>query len=72
MSVETATAFLNKFTEKPTLRSQLYVMNPKTVDDFLRYAHSKTGYTFTKADLQAALANFDKPSAKELKQKYSL
>ncbi len=72
MSVQNATAFLTIFTEKPTLRTQLYVMNPKTIDDFLRFAHSKTGHTFTKADLQAALANFDKPSAKELKQKYSL
>ena len=72
MSVETATAFLTKFAEKPTLRSQLYVMNPKTLDDFLRYAHSKTGFVFTKADLQAALPAFNKPSITQLKQKYSL
>ena len=72
MSVETATAFLTVFTEKPTMRTQFYVMNPRTLADFLRYAHSKTGYSFTKADLQEALKSFNSPSAAQLKQRYSL
>ncbi len=72
MSVETANAFLNVFTTKPTLRTQLYVMSSRSLDDFLRYAHSKTGYSFSKADLQAALQKYDTQSAKELKTRYSL
>lgn len=72
MSVQNATAFLTVFSDKPTLRSQLYVMNPRTIDDFIRYAHSKTGYAFSKEDLQAALANFETGSSKQLKQRYSL
>ncbi len=72
MSVETASAFLTEFTDKHTLRVQLYIMNPKTLQDFLRFAHSKTGYSFTKEDLQAALANFDAESLKIIKQRYSL
>lgn len=72
MSVETAKAFLTVFSEKPTLRTQLYVMSPKTVEDFLRYAHSKTGFTFSREDLQAALREFNTSSINELKQRYSL
>ena len=72
MSVQAATAFLTVFSDKPTVRSQLYVMNPRTVEDFLRFAHTKTGYSFSKADLQAALANFNTPSAKEVKERYKL
>jgi predicted ribosomally synthesized peptide with nif11-like leader len=72
MSVENATAFLNVFTSNPGMRTQLYVMNPKKLSDFLRYAHSKTGYSFTKEDLQTALASFNSPSTKQLKQRYSL
>lgn len=72
MSVETAKAFLTRFTEKPTIRTQLYVMSPRTVDDFIRYAHSKTGYSFSKADLAAALKDFNSQSTNEIKQRYSL
>jgi hypothetical protein len=72
MSVQTASAFLTVFSEKPTVRTQLYVMNPRTMEDFLRFAHSKTGYSFSKEDLQAALQNFNSASAKELKERYSL
>jgi hypothetical protein len=72
MSVQNATAFLTVFSGKPTLRTQLYVMNPRTIDDFLRYAHSKTGYRFSKQDLQMALKDFNSKSASELKQRYSL
>lgn len=72
MSVQNATAFLNVFTEKPTVRTQLYVMNPKTLTDFLRYAHAKTGYSFSKEDLQAALGSFNSSSTQQLKQRYSL
>ncbi len=55
MSVETAKAFLTKFTAEPTIRTQLYIMSPKTISDFIHYAHSKTGYTFSKEDLSTAL-----------------
>ena len=72
MSVQTAAAFLTIFSEKPTLRTQLYVMNPRTIEDFLRYAHSKTGYSFSKEELQTALKTVDTGSAKQLKQRYSL
>lgn len=72
MSVENANAFLTVFTEKPTLRTQLYVMNPKTLADFLQYAHAKTGYRFSKDDLKTALAGFNSPSANQLRQRYSL
>jgi hypothetical protein len=72
MSVENANAFLNVFTTKPNVRTQLYVMNPRTLADFLTYAHAKTGYSFSKEDLQAALQSFSSPSANQLKQRYSL
>jgi predicted ribosomally synthesized peptide with nif11-like leader len=72
MSVENATAFLNVFSANPSVRTQLYVMNPKKLADFLRYAHAKTGYSFSKEDLQAALASFNSSSVKQLKQRYSL
>jgi predicted ribosomally synthesized peptide with nif11-like leader len=72
MSVENANAFLTIFTEKPTLRTQLYVMNPRTLADFLTYAHSKTGYSFSKDDLKAALQSFNSQSIQQLKQRYSL
>ncbi len=72
MSVENASAFLTVFSDKPTVRTQFYVMNPRTVEDFLRFAHSKTGYSFSKEDLQAALPAFNSVSARELKQRYSL
>lgn len=72
MSVQNATAFLTVFSDKPTLRTQLYVMNPRSIDDFLRYAHSKTGYSFSKDDLKAALPSFNSKSVAELKQRYSL
>jgi hypothetical protein len=72
MSVENATAFLNVFSANPGVRSQLYVMNPKKLADFLTYAHAKTGYSFSKEDLQAALASFNSSSVNQLKQRYSL
>lgn len=72
MSVENATAFLTIFTEKPTVRTQLYVINPKTLADFLQYAHAKTGFSFSKDDLQTALQSFNSQSAQQLKQRYSL
>ncbi len=72
MSVETAKAFLTRFTATPTIRTQLYVMSPKTIEDFIRYAHTKTGFTFSKEDLSAALKDFNTQSTNEIKQRYSL
>ena len=72
MSVENARAFLTIFTEKPTVRTQLYVLSPRTIDDFIRFAHSKTGFAFSKDDLKAALREFNTPSANEVKQRFSL
>ncbi len=72
MSVETAKAFLTKFTAEPTVRTQLYIMSPKTIEDFIHYAHSKTGYSFTKEDLSTALKGYNLHSTNEIKQRYSL
>jgi predicted ribosomally synthesized peptide with nif11-like leader len=72
MSVENAHAFLSVFRDKPTMRTQLYVMSPRTIEDFLRFAHSKSGYSFSKEDLQTALKSFNNSSLNELKLRYSL
>lgn len=72
LGLDNAKAFLTVFTAKPTVRMQLYVLSPKTIDDFIRFAHAKTGYSFSKADLQTALREFNTSSTNELKQRYSL
>ncbi len=72
MSVETAKAFLTKFTAEPTIRTQLYVISPKTITDFIDYAHVKTGYTFSKEDLSTALKGYNLHCTNEIKQRYSL
>jgi hypothetical protein len=72
MSVENANAFLTVYRNKPNIRTQLYVMNPRTLEDFLRFAHAKTGYSFSKEDLQIALQGYNQSSINKLKQRYSL
>ncbi|GAB1422485.1 hypothetical protein MASR2M15_27190 [Anaerolineales bacterium] len=54
MAVETAQMFLKRLDHEQTLRTQLYISNPKGMDQFLQFAHGK-GFIFEKEDLNLAL-----------------
>lgn len=73
MSVQIARAFLDKYVKQSPIRTQLYIMNPRTVEDFLQYVHIKTGYSFSQDDLIAALAEYPKGDAvNEIKRRLGL
>lgn len=62
MVLETARKFLERLEREETLRTQLYISNPKDIETFVQFAHGK-GFVTTVADMQTALAEF-KPKLK--------
>lgn len=66
MSVETARAFLDLYTSKSPLRTQFYVMNPRTPEQVLEYIRAKSGFVVSQDDLAAALKAYPNQDAIQL------
>jgi hypothetical protein len=62
MVLDTARKFLERLEREETLRTQLYISNPKDIETFVQFAHGK-GFVTTVADMQTALTEF-KPKLK--------
>ncbi|MGB1285875.1 MAG: Nif11-like leader peptide family natural product precursor [Aggregatilineales bacterium] len=71
MALETALKFLERLEKEETLRTQLYISNPKTMDKLVEFVRGK-GFVIRKEDLEIALGQyqekFDTGSVKPLKQ----
>lgn len=63
MVLETARKFLERLEREETLRTQLYITNPKDIETFVKFAHGK-GFVTSVQDMQTALSEF-KPKLKK-------
>jgi len=63
MAIETAQKFLERLEREDTLRMQLYISRPKSLEELTQFAHGK-GFVVEQAELKAAIDAFQ-PSLKK-------
>lgn len=57
MAIETALKFLERLDKESSLRGQLYISQPKDMDELLRWAQGK-GFVISEDDLTSALGHY--------------
>lgn len=57
MALETAQKFLERLEREETLRTQMYISNPDTLEKLVQFAHGK-GFVVRLEDMQTAIAQF--------------
>lgn len=57
MALETALKFLARVEREESLRNQLYISSPKSLDKLVQFAHGK-GFVVSEDDMKTALAQY--------------
>lgn len=57
MAIETAHKFLERLEREETLRTQLYISNPRSMENLVQFAHGK-GFVMKREDMVIALQEY--------------